>query len=64
MDQVSERSRSLIAPTIEFEKRAAQAFKSKSLLELENLYADIALRQEPAEEMETTALMRAGAMSR
>ena len=60
MNHVSERSKRLIAPAIAFEQRAAKAFKSKSLSELENLYADIALLQEDPIEMETAGVDACG----
>ena len=51
VDQVSERSKTLIGPTIAFEDRAARAVVQKSLADLENLYADIALHQVPVEKL-------------
>lgn len=60
MDHVSERSKALLPPTISFEERAAKAFASKSLPDLENLYADIALKQEPIEDMETAGINACG----
>ena len=60
MDQVRERSKKLLSPTIAFESRTAKAFETKSLAELQNLYADIALLQDPPEQMETDGVDACG----